>query len=92
VYLDGSINFTGTIITAGNVIVTKQGKKVINYDGEYVKKLIALNLNKFEGIFKKSAPADYQMVEIRSDFKTDDKVVSTIRNNYITTQNWKIIK
>lgn len=92
VYLDGSINFTGTIITAGNVIITKQGKKVINYDGDYIKKLIALNLNTFEGIFKKPAPADYQMVEIRSDFKTDDKVVSTIRNNYITTQNWKIIK
>lgn len=92
VYLDGPINFTGTIITAGNLIVTGVGKKELNYDAEYLKKLIALNLNKFEGIFIKPAPSDYQIVEIRSDIKSDNKVVSTLRNNYVTTQNWKIIK
>lgn len=92
VYLDGPISFTGTIITAGNLIVTGVGTKELNYDGEYLKKLIALNLNRFEGVFKKPAPSDYQMVEIRSDIKSDNEVVSTIRNNYITTQNWKMIK
>lgn len=92
VYLDGPINFSGAIITEGNLIVTGVGKKELNYDAEYLKKLIALNLNKFEGLFKKPAPSDYQMVEIRSDIKSDNKVISTLRNNYITTQNWKIIK
>ncbi|WP_040212457.1 hypothetical protein [Clostridium polynesiense] len=75
VYLNGNINFTGSIIAGGSVILMDNGKKTIDYDSAYLKELIALNLNRMESIFKEAAPEDYQQVEINYNIKSDDRMV-----------------
>ncbi|WP_288221605.1 hypothetical protein [uncultured Clostridium sp.] len=53
--IKGSFNFTGTIITSGNITFEGSEKKEIKYDAEVVRGVIADNYDLVKNIFKKTS-------------------------------------
>ncbi|MTK13777.1 MAG: hypothetical protein F8N39_17440 [Clostridiaceae bacterium] len=90
VYIKGEVNFKGTIISAKSIIFCDDGKKTINYDGAYVKKIIGDNYGYFNNIFQDNLPDDYASTSMDGN----DNSVGTdiIRDKLITMKNWKIVK
>lgn len=90
VYIKGEVNFKGTIISAKSIIFCDDGKKTINYDGAYVKKIIGDNYGYFNNIFQDNLPDDYASTSMGGN----DNSVGTdiIRDKLITMKNWKIVK
>ena len=90
VIIGDGIEFTGTIISGGSITVERDSDVLLSYSSQYVKKKLAENIQIFEGLFTGEA-IDNQQIEIIKDIDSED-FGSNLRNNYVITQNWKIIK
>lgn len=87
----GEVNFTGTIITNGDIIIEDNSNKSFKYDSNYVKRLIAYNYKYFENIFTHNSIGDSQNIETDSVIKQDN-VIGTVRDKLINISQWRIIK
>lgn len=93
VYLIGKINFRGTIVTCGNLETLDEKDKILNYDSEYVKQLIASNYDYFKDIFKGNTidgPFPYE-VDITSQ-NPENSATNKPKSKLIKTEKWKILK
>ncbi|WP_050607778.1 hypothetical protein [Clostridium niameyense] len=92
VYLSGKINFRGTVISLGDIIILDDGEKNIIYDKDYIKKIVAKNYDCFKNVFigpqtNKENVLTYVKASPENDLGTDD-----IRQKLITVEKWKILK
>lgn len=88
VVLKGNIKeFKGTIITTGNIICDNNGAKKINYDGNYVKEVIASNYDLFKDVIPEGADSHTVKLSINNAF-----VNGVPTKELLTMKNWKIIK
>ena len=51
IIIEGSFNFTGNIITAGNIIFQGEGEKNITYDPQVIRNILSLNYNDLKDVF-----------------------------------------
>ena len=85
--IEGDFNFTGTIITSGNITFKGQGQKVINYSPQVVREVIASNYDKIKDIFKGSASSKKgSEVKINSS----SELLST--EGFLEKSRWKIVR
>lgn len=96
VTIKGELNFTGTIIAAGDLTLYGDGyKKRIIYNSNYVDKLIAYNHDKyFNKIFNTNDYIYSQKIEVFSQTDTAKNLGSNsiITDKLITKKSWKLIK
>ncbi|MCB2312656.1 hypothetical protein LGL55_15515 [Clostridium tagluense] len=91
----GAMNFTGTIIVNGNISILDDNKKVINYDENYLKKLIASNYNIFNNLFKEdeNTPSPKANVQIDVSLGNASNVNTRIKSQkLIKLKNWSLVK
>lgn len=94
VYLAGDIDFKGTIISAESMATLDSGKKTLNYDINYVERLIAYNYDKyFKDVFIRNSTKNSQNVEVDLNVSKDSNAGTDVfRDKLIVMEKWKIIK
>lgn len=94
VYLAGEVNFKGTIISTGDIETIDSTKKTLNYDSNYVERLIAYNYKDyFQDVFIRNSSTCSQNVEVDSNVSKDNNAGTDIlRDKLIIMEKWKIIK
>ena len=83
VIIKGQWDFTGNIITAGNVVIEEKGKVSLRYDPKVTRKIISNNYKEIKGIFKGEAISHEVNVESSNIYDAD---------SYLKITNWKIVK
>ena len=83
VIIKGQCDFTGNIITAGNVVIEEKGKVSLRYDPKVTRKIISNNYKEIKGIFKGEAISHEVNVESSNIYDAD---------SYLKITNWKIVK
>ena len=83
VIIKGQWDFTGNIITAGNVVIEEKGKVSLRYDPKVTRKIISNNYKEIKGIFKGEAISHEVNVEYSNSYDAD---------SYLKITNWKIVK
>lgn len=83
VIIKGQWDFTGNIITAGNVVIEEKGKVSLSYDPKVTRKIISNNYKEIKDIFKGEAISHEVNVESSNSYDAD---------SYLKTTNWKIVK
>lgn len=94
VYLAGEVDFKGTIISTGNIETLDVAKKTLNYDLNYVERLIAYNYDKyFKDVFIRNSNTNSQNIEVESNVNKDNNAgTDVLRDKLIIMEKWKIIK
>lgn len=90
VKISGDINFTGTIISGDNVTILDDGKKTLNYNEEYLLKLMGEHEDRFNKIFINS-PMEYIPVKLSEKAGVDEDEI-IITDNLIELKDWKLIQ
>ncbi|WP_426349770.1 hypothetical protein ACPWSR_00670 [Alloiococcus sp. CFN-8] len=90
IVISNGIEISGTIIAGGSITVEGNAKVALQYNSEYVKRRIAENPQIFGELFTGTA-FDYQQIEIIKSIDTEN-LSNNLRSNYISTNNWKIVK
>ncbi|WP_418223161.1 hypothetical protein [Clostridium isatidis] len=85
IIIEGSFNFTGNIITAGNIIFQGEGEKNITYDPQVIRNIIALNTDSLKDIFE---PSTNSRVEV----KVRASAEAYSADKFLKKSLWKIIK
>ena len=83
IIIEGSFNFTGNIITAGNIIF--QGEGEITYDPQVIRNILALNAESLKAIFE---PLDNNRVEVKVNSSSE----SYSADEFLDKSLWKIVK
>ena len=83
--IDGEFNFTGNIITTGNVIIKGEGSKIVTYDPQVVRSILALNNDLLKDIFNKSQAS-------REEVKVASALELYSVDKFLTKSLWKIVK
>lgn len=92
VYLCGDIDFTGTIIAGGSIIVEEGSNVNIINDKNFLKRFIASNYNVFKDVFVLNENQDKDIVTLDEGINTDNVGSDTIRDKLITMEKWRIVK
>jgi len=85
IIIEGEFNFTGNIITAGNIIFQGEGDKSITYDPQVIRNIIALNTDSLKDIFE---PSTNSRVEV----KVRASAEAYSADKFLKKSLWKIIK
>ncbi|WMJ80844.1 hypothetical protein RBU49_00940 [Clostridium sp. MB40-C1] len=89
----GKLKFKGSIICEGDIKFQGNSFKEINYDEDYVKKLIAYNYLDFEGVFNDNIRDKFFEVETDITVNLDENTkTDVIREKLIKRKSWKILK
>lgn len=80
--IKGSLDFTGTIITSGNIIFEGSGEKVIAYNANVIRGIIADNHDAIKNIFKSSSKGREVKISSSSEMYSVDK--------FLKQSLWKI--
>ncbi|SDK90386.1 hypothetical protein SAMN05216497_102101 [Clostridium cochlearium] len=92
VYLYGDIDFTGTIIAGGSIIVEEGSNVNIINDKNFLKSFIATNYNTFKDVFVLNDNQDKDIVIVDEKIDTDNVGSDIIRDKLITMEKWRIVK
>lgn len=94
VYLAGDIDFKGTIISTENMETLDSKKKTLNYDINYIERLIAYNYDKyFKDVFIRNSSKNSQNIEVNSNVDKDNNAGTDVfRDKLIVMEKWKIVK
>lgn len=84
IVIEGPFNFTGNIITTGNITFTGEGQKTIKYDANVIKNILALNKD-IQKIFKSTNSSN-------SEVKVNSSSSIYNKDNFLKTTAWKIEK
>lgn len=96
VHLRGNVNFTGTIISAKDIVCENSSNPTITYNQEYISKIIGTNGDYFSGIVIKdsSIKDSFEYISV-TDYGSQQNNVGTdsIRNaELIKIKNWRILQ
>lgn len=80
--IKGSFDFTGTIITSGNIIFEGSEEKVITYNANVIRGIIADNYDAIKNIFKSSSKGREVKISSSSEMYSVDK--------FLKQSLWKI--
>ena len=87
VVIRGDVNFTGTIITSGNVIIDDSSNLNITYNGDYVQSVIGNNYELFKDILSNSPDS------VVVNPKNNSSLINAVdTKKLISIKNWKLIK
>ena len=87
VVIRGDVNFTGTIITSGNVIIDDSSNLNITYNGDYVQSVIGNNYELFKDILSNSPDS------VVVNPKNNSSLINAVdTKKIISIKNWKLIK
>lgn len=89
VTIEENVDFTGTIIAGGNIIISGKNVK-LSYDSNYIKVKIAENMTYFKNLFTGKS-FDSKEIELVTNIESED-ISSSIRNSCITSDSWRIVK
>ncbi|MDU4951680.1 MAG: hypothetical protein E6X21_05050 [Clostridium sp.] len=87
VIVRGKVNFTGTIITKGNIIFEDNKSKVIKYDRDYVQSIIGAKFDLFKDVLSSSPDS-----VVLKPGNTTSLVNAVDMKSLISIKKWKIIK
>lgn len=83
--IEGTFDFTGNIITTGNIILKGEGDKIITYDPQVVRNILALNNDILKDVFEKSQASREEIkVTSASELYSVDK--------FLKKSLWRIVK
>ena len=85
IIIEGSFNFTGNIITAGNIIFQGEGEKNITYDPQVIRNILASNADILNNIFE---PLANNRVEVKVNSSSE----SYSADEFLQKSLWKIVK
>lgn len=92
VYIDGNVNFEGTIITTGKIVIKDNAKVTLNSSKKVVDYIVANNFNYFDGIFQKNMENVLSNIEVDASVVVENGLQNIPKDNLIKTSNWKLVK
>lgn len=92
VYIDGNVNFEGTIITTGKIVIKDNAKVTLNSNKKVVDYIVANNFNYFDGIFQKNMENISSNIEVDASVIVQNGLQNIPKDNLIKTSNWKLVK
>ncbi|MCY6959296.1 hypothetical protein [Clostridium brassicae] len=89
----GNLKFKGSIICGGDIKFLGNSFKEINYDEDYVKRLIAYNYSDFQKVFNDNIRDKFFEVETDITVNLDENTkTDVVREKLIKRKSWKILK
>ncbi|MPM53248.1 hypothetical protein SDC9_100013 [bioreactor metagenome] len=92
VKIDGNVNFEGTIISKGKVIVKDGTVATLSSNKKVVDYIVAKNYEKFTGVFKNDSANGTSNIEVDAAAVIANKIQSIPKENIIKTGNWRLVK
>lgn len=92
VYIDGNVNFEGTIITTGKIVIKDNAKVTLNSSKKVVDYIVANNFKYFDGIFQKNMENVLSNIEVDASVVVENGLQNIPKDNLIKTSNWKLVK
>ncbi|WP_053957102.1 S-layer family protein [Inediibacterium massiliense] len=98
-YMSGTIDFRGTIITGDDIIIHDKNKKTIIHDRHFLAQLIQNHMIFFDKIFDNQAYKEYYKdsiayIDVELKGNIDEKIVQSgyMKDQYIQLMNWFFVK